>query len=309
MTFARKHNFEDDKIYLLNSIAVDLAEAGEIEWSNSLFEKTIKYIKSLPSDTINLDKKNAIVEIIKGGHYKEGIDLAYSFDSDDWSSGLLLEKSANEISKMNNDSKTDQFFKTAVEKAFEHGNTIQNSNLFWEFGKILTKMKKDELADLLFQKSIDLYIDLPNSEKLTDEEMKSRCEDLLQLGRQEWASEIANTIVDENLRNHAMFDIACAVEGLDEVDKSLKYFELFPADDPKDKFYTLRCLAEKLIKKEDYTGFEKLFPALLQSAVESYTDDSEKTDFFYYISDFLMDLPCSEQQKYIQEFMAAYDEQ
>lgn len=77
-------------------------------------------------------------------------------------------------------------------------------------------------------------------------------------------------------------------------------------DDKNKKFVVLKNSLWGLMKKEKSDDFERVFKKMLELA-NTLDDMKMRNEFFLTISQFLLKLPCEEQQKYIQKFVGAYD--
>jgi tetratricopeptide (TPR) repeat protein len=300
-----------DQARSINEVAFELAKAGEMELSKQIFEKSLIMNTNIYSNGQKICDPLTVIAIIKSGHYDWGIELADSFN-DNWIKNWIFKDSALELIKMNKDEEAEMFINKAIDSVFENpqedpysdGFRPTKSYVCWEYAKELARVNKAELADQYFKKSIDLFKSANKRDELTDSEKENVITDFIYAGKIDWALEILDTLSPDYNKDFAYIRLASEYAMFGEIDKSLEYLDNI--QDPKEKFYTLKEVTEKVVEQKNYSGFEKIFPKLLECA-DSYTDEVERNEFFFIICQILLDLPCEEQQKYIQKFVTAYD--
>ena len=302
-----KINNRSYQIMKLNKIAFELSKMGEMELSKQVFDKSVS---AWEEHDLWINRIIALA-IIKSGHYDWGIELTDSLD-DIWVKRWIFKDSASALVKMNKHKEAEIFIKKAIENALDSppedpytaGFCPTKAEVCWEYAKLLAEAKKTELSNQYFLDAITYFKKGNNRDELTDSEKEGIIKGFIWAGKIDWALELLDTINPEHNIDFAYSSIAYKFTRSGDIDRSLEYLDKM--QDKKEKFYSLKWIAEYIIKHEDYSEFEKLFPNLL-SCADEYTDEIERNEYFFIICQLLLAIPCEEHQKYIQQFISAYE--
>jgi len=304
---------ENNRFNCFNNAAKGLAMIGEHEWSARIFEDSMKF----PDSIQDKDSKDFYLRIlgsdlIESGNYSLGMDIA----DKNFTNSMKAKYSylcAEKLLNMGEDEKAFEYIRNAVNYAQKSDRNdgsprfyscYDPSSVLWDFAKELAKLKKDVLADQYFNEAIQTYKEFNACDDISDQLKRGMVADFLKSGRLGRALEIAKTITSEYLQDESFKDLAGVYLKQGNIDKSLHYLESM--NDLKEKFYKYKSIAVIIIEKKNFEAFEKLFPNLLNCADE-YTDEIERNEYFFIICQLLLALPCSEQQKYIPQFVNAYE--
>ncbi|MBU1626316.1 hypothetical protein KKB18_03020 [bacterium] len=301
--------------YIYGNIAESLAKSGDMEWSKHVYEKVwnlhLTNKKDKDKGTKDWNLRYLIGSIIDSGHYAWGLDLVDKY-VDESEKSYFYECSATTLLKDNEVDMANQLIQKAVDFAANDRSDEQDywwrhptkSDICWEYAKELAKLNKSDLACEYFKKAIKTYKETHKDEDFTGWGKKTMCADLLAAGKFDWALEMVNTINDDYSRDYSFVDIAKYLIEHGQIEDSIEYIDKMR--DQKEKFYQLKDISESLIEKKKYNNFEKIIGIMLDCA-GGYTDETERNEYFFVICQILLDLPCEEQQKYIQKFMTAYE--
>jgi len=219
--------------FCYDDVAMGLAECGEIEWSKSIFDKSVKIIEQRGDDSFS---QITFWNIVNSGFQDWGLNLA------------------------------DKYYKDDVEK-----------NLFYSYceNRLVNNNKIDLAKDFLMKqvKISDEYIDDVNQTNplSSDSYKRDIALRLASYGMLDLAFERVNTISDDAKKSSAKNEII-----------------------------------KMMIKNTPLDGFENFLDMLLDNA-NACKNLYQRDKIFFDIAKLLLEIPCSEQQKYINKFITAYE--
>ncbi|MBU1626597.1 hypothetical protein KKB18_04435 [bacterium] len=307
------------KVETLRDLAESLLKSGQKEKGKETFQSTIEVVNNFGSGVRHVFKNFDFDYLIYTCEQMDyiGIALANSGETE-WAKSIL-ERNYIALKARNRPEKG--FFPSwgpleAILKLgfYEWGFKLVDEYeekdyvpfMYAEVAKDLSKKQKYELADILLNKAIDLKLELSKDEGEDDLDWfyNSLVGDYLELGKFESAQKLIDKITDKNAKNIKIGDISISLAKDGQIEKSIEYLDSI--EDPQLKFNTLKKIAMTLIDQKNYDWFGKVFNLMLEIAT-SCKEKQERDKFFFDISYLLLNILCSEQQKYIQKFVSVYD--
>jgi len=295
----------------LNTCMADMAlildKAGLKELSERTLEKRLDLLISTSSEQIEY----LPADMIASGFYDWSEEIVDKY-IDESKKPMAYFRCASELLKSNEDERSEQILQKALKFGYKSDGSNSPysfysndpSHICWEYGNLLAEKKNDVLADKYYKTAIDLYKQINDCDEIKDDDKNGMVKDFLKSDRFEWAEQIANTINSDQVKDYAYIELSNYFFEHNQLEKSIQYIDLI--NNNREKFYLLKNIAESMLEEKDYTGLMKIFPELLEIA-NDYSDEIERNEFFYIISQLLLALPCEEQQKYIPQFITAYE--
>jgi hypothetical protein len=300
---------KDIKIETLTEIAKGFMESEQRTKALDLFQSTIDLVDSDKENSSSMsfmeaESLNKIAfELAKAGEmkwskeiFKRTLKAMRALDKENmWQSPKTVKDIINA-----------GHYEWGIAEAYDYTDKTMTRSIFVDSAMELSKMNKNEYADQLFKKGIELLnIEI---EKYPDEgKDRSRrmlSDNLAYSGRFDWALQIVNTIKSKEEKDWAFSVIADNLAENNQVEKAMNVLDFIEND--KTRFDTLKGIFVTLIKTKNYDWYYKVLLKMLE-LTNAQKDEKTRNEWFFSISENLMDLPCSEQQKYIQKFVTAYD--
>jgi hypothetical protein len=299
---------EFEKMEYWNMIAFDLANAGEIEWSKRIFEKSLKMIDSNKSLFFQeTEFRDTIVAIIASGHYQWGSEIANNYPNPMVSTAIFCQ-SAIELINFNKVELAEEYFKRGIDLAYQKGGDSHTYYWFWEYAEKLAKNNNIELSQKYTAKAHEVRKKMYESGEWkyenNDEYNRDLFFRLFDSGNYKKALEIPDLIKDKGIRDRALNSVSDKLSRSGKIEQALMISTKITDKDIE--YITLKSISDEMIWQRKYDGFDMLFKRMFEIA-NSTEDAANKNKFFLDISHLLLNLPCEEQQKYIQQFVTAYD--
>jgi tetratricopeptide (TPR) repeat protein len=299
-------------IYMLNNIAQIIAESGDTDWSKQVFEKSIQLSQENEHNREYVDVFT-IEAIIEAGFFDWGNKLSKNYDDANGNSlkdfifsgafyKLMYEKKVDQAVLVL-DKALDMAFNTTPRNSTEASDRSAKADFCWKCANQFDAKNK-ELAVKYYKKALEIYKETCPDKEIKDSEKESMICSMLRVGQYDWAMELYDSINPDYNKEMAEIQLSRYLSKNGQIDKSLEVLDSIK--DEQTRLYTLRDISSDLLDQKNYAGFEKIFSRLLACANE-YSDEVERNEFFFIISQILLDLQCEEQQKYIQKFVSAYD--
>jgi hypothetical protein len=303
------------KVDTLKNIASNFMNSGQNQQAEDVFKSALNILDSIEiEDDLysyehqkrKFDAYNIIAfELNKNGQieWSENIFTKVIDDIDtygyDWKKKMYLRYIAIYLVKCG-------YYDKAIEMAYDSGEIYNKPCTFVDLAFELSKMNKGEFSNQLFKQAEDLISNLNKEEFSYGYSYNYMASKLADLGEFEWALNIAGIINNKFRKDDALSYIAKTLALSSEFDRAMKVTDSI-VDQNKQKG-TLENIATKSIENNNFNWFRIGFDKMLDIA-NSQKDQNERIRQFYEIAGILLDLPCDEQQKYIQKFVRAYDSQ
>jgi tetratricopeptide (TPR) repeat protein len=314
LTVANSMNDWYIKFQSLSEIAKKQFNLGQYRTAENLFKSLIDLIDSVEIDTsIN---KTYYEDIIKDKiKALNGIALELSkLGYGEWSEKIFA-KALGTTDIMENRDKKDSFLRYAALGLLTAGNferamdIVNNMGPMYRFITLsdmsitLSKMDNDDLSEKIFNQALNVAEILKEDE----EEIVPFlfvAKGLAMSEQFEKSLQVANKLKDRINMDTSYSWVTQGLAEKGQFEKAIQIAELI--NNEKVKADSLLDVLGEMTKQVNYTGFEDVFSRLLES-INYFENDEERIRLFRSISHQLLNLPCEEQQKYIQKFVGAYD--